>query len=125
MTNKETLDLCEALGIGVNNTTLAVAGLANGDVVAGGVFTQAGGVPLWQDEAWRVIRAEEAGFPAFYRVIWNDHAAEFSDLSTPERQHCMDAVVVVEYCGYSGSTTISSMPSARRAATVAVIDGLP
>ncbi len=55
-----------------------------------------GGVPVWQSARLRVIRAEEAGFPAFYRVVWNDHVAELSDLAAPERQHCLDAVVAVE-----------------------------
>jgi len=49
-----------ALGIGVNNTTLAVQGLANGDVVAGGVFTQAGGVSVarvarYDGSAWSAL----------------------------------------------------------------------
>ena len=44
----------------------------------------------------RVVHADEAGFPAFYRVIWAAHVAEFSDLSAAERQWCMDAVVAVE-----------------------------
>ena len=56
----------------------------------------AGGTLLWQGAHLRVIRADEAGFPAFYRVVWQGHVAEFSDLSPAERQHCMDAVVVVE-----------------------------
>ena len=56
----------------------------------------AGGTLVWQGTHMRVIRADEAGFPAFYRVVWQDHVAEFSDLSPAERQHCMDAVVVVE-----------------------------
>ena len=51
---------------------------------------------VWQGAHLRVIRADEAGFPAFYRVVWQGHVAEFSDLSSAERQHCMDAVVVVE-----------------------------
>ena len=51
---------------------------------------------VWQGAHLRVIRADEAGFPAFYRVVWQGHVAEFSDLSPAERQHCMDAVVVVE-----------------------------
>ena len=51
---------------------------------------------VWQGTHLRVIRADEAGFPAFYRVVWQGHVAEFSDLSPAERQHCMDAVVVVE-----------------------------
>jgi diadenosine tetraphosphate (Ap4A) HIT family hydrolase len=44
----------------------------------------------------RVIRADEPGFPAFYRVIWNAHVAEFTDLSPADRVHCMEAVAVVE-----------------------------
>lgn len=55
-----------------------------------------GGTLVWQGTHLRVIRADEAGFPAFYRVVWQGHVAEFSDLSPTERQHCMDAVVVVE-----------------------------
>lgn len=55
-----------------------------------------GGALVWRGAHLRVIRANEAGFPAFYRVVWNAHVAEFSDLSPAERAHCMDAVAVVE-----------------------------
>ena len=55
-----------------------------------------GGALVWRGARLRVIRANEAGFPAFYRVVWNAHVAEFSDLSPAERAHCMDAVAVVE-----------------------------
>lgn len=55
-----------------------------------------GGLLVWRGAQLRVIRADEAGFPAFYRVVWNAHVAEFSDLSSADRQHCMDAVTVVE-----------------------------
>ena len=55
-----------------------------------------GGHLVWRGEKLRVIRADEAGFPAFYRVVWNAHVAEFSDLDAGARQHCMDAVTVVE-----------------------------
>jgi diadenosine tetraphosphate (Ap4A) HIT family hydrolase len=55
-----------------------------------------GGVLVFQGEKCRVIRAEEAGFPAFYRVVWTQHAAEFSDLSLADRSLCMAAVNVVE-----------------------------
>ena len=55
-----------------------------------------GGALLWRGAHLRVIRAKEAGFPAFYRVVWNAHVAEFSDLSAAERVHCMEAVVLVE-----------------------------
>ncbi len=55
-----------------------------------------GGALVWQSSWLRVIRAEEAGFPAFYRVVWAAHVAELSDLSGPDRQRCLDAVVAVE-----------------------------
>ena len=57
---------------------------------------QEGGTLVWRGEKLRVIRADEAGFPAFYRVVWNAHVAEFSDLNAADRAHCMDVVVQVE-----------------------------
>lgn len=57
---------------------------------------EAGGLPVWQGQQMRVIRAQEAGFPAFYRVIWNAHVAELSDLSEQERNTCMAVVAEVE-----------------------------
>ena len=58
--------------------------------------TAAGGTLVLQSDKFRVIRAEEAGFPAFYRVIWIDHVAEFSDLGADDRTLCMAAVLRVE-----------------------------
>mgnify|MGYP003453555213 FL=1 len=58
--------------------------------------TSDGGQLVWRGTHLRVIRADEPGFPAFYRVIWNAHVAEFSDMDAIQRQHCMDAVTVVE-----------------------------
>lgn len=55
-----------------------------------------GGIPVFQGEKFRVIRAQEAGFPAFYRVIWTAHVAELSDLDAPDLALCMAAVVAVE-----------------------------
>ena len=51
---------------------------------------------MFKNEQIRVIQAAEVGFPAFYRVVWNAHVAEFSDLSLDERNACMSAVVKVE-----------------------------
>ena len=45
---------------------------------------------------FRVIRASDAQFPAFYRLIWQGHIAEFSDLSPAQRQLCMEAVAAIE-----------------------------
>lgn len=57
---------------------------------------EAGGQLVWQNARLRLIRADEAGFPAFYRIVWQAHVAEFSDLSAAERHTCMDAVALVE-----------------------------
>ncbi|WP_372528437.1 HIT family protein [Piscinibacter sp.] len=51
---------------------------------------------LWSDAHWRVVRVDDAGFPAFYRVISQHHVAEFSQLLAPERQRCMGLVCAVE-----------------------------
>ncbi|WP_313077323.1 HIT family protein [Melaminivora sp.] len=55
-----------------------------------------GGVLVWRGARLRVIHADEPGFPAFYRVVWNAHVAEFSDLTEEERAHCLQALVLVE-----------------------------
>ena len=57
---------------------------------------EAGGLPVWQGAQLRVIRAQEEGFPAFYRVIWTAHVAELSDLSDADRNTCMAVVAAVE-----------------------------
>jgi diadenosine tetraphosphate (Ap4A) HIT family hydrolase len=58
--------------------------------------TSTGGVPIWQDADWRVIRAEEPDFPAWYRVVLRRHLAEFSELDVADRARCMALVVAVE-----------------------------
>lgn len=55
-----------------------------------------GGTLVFQGPRWRVIRATEAAFPAFYRVVWQDHVAEFSDLDAAARNEVMGVVVAVE-----------------------------
>lgn len=55
-----------------------------------------GGVLVAHGPRWRVIRAEEAAFPAFYRVVWREHVAEFGDLDTASRIECMTVVEAVE-----------------------------
>ena len=55
-----------------------------------------GGLLIFKNDQFRVIQVVEAGFPAFYRVVWNAHVAEFSDLSPDERNVCMNAVVLIE-----------------------------
>lgn len=55
-----------------------------------------GGLLIARLDVCRVIRAEEAGFPAFYRVVMNEHVAEWSDVPLPEQLEIMRVVNVVE-----------------------------
>ena len=55
-----------------------------------------GGTLIWRGAGLRVIRADEPGWPAFYRVVWDAHVTEWSDLTAAQRHWCMDAVVAVE-----------------------------
>jgi diadenosine tetraphosphate (Ap4A) HIT family hydrolase len=55
-----------------------------------------GGRVVVQARRWRLIHAQEEGFPAFYRVVWEGHVAEFSQLARAERHECMDVVATVE-----------------------------
>jgi len=56
----------------------------------------AGGHLVFQAEKFRLIRAQEAGFPAFWRLVWQEHVAEFSDLDEADRILCMNALACVE-----------------------------
>jgi len=56
----------------------------------------AGGRAVFETSRFRVIHADEPGFPAFYRVVWADHVGEWSDLPPEDRCLCMDAVAAVE-----------------------------
>ncbi|WP_294637553.1 HIT family protein [uncultured Aquabacterium sp.] len=57
---------------------------------------QEGGIPVFRNDTLRVIRAEDADHPAFYRVIWNAHVAEWTDLAPADRSRIMQAVAKVE-----------------------------
>ena len=55
-----------------------------------------GGRVVVQAQRWRIVHAEETGFPAFYRLVWQQHVREFSQLSAEERAECMDVLVAIE-----------------------------
>ena len=57
---------------------------------------QDGGVLVWRDDTLRVIRASDDDHPAFYRVIWQAHVAEWTDLVPSDRSRIMQAVAKVE-----------------------------
>ena len=56
-----------------------------------------GGVLLWRGAGLRLVRADEALHPAWWRLVCDDHVAEFSDLDTPARTRCVDALTLVEH----------------------------
>jgi len=51
---------------------------------------------IWSDEFSRVIRVDEKNHPVFLRVMTQTHVAEFSDLSSEDRNRLMHVVYVVE-----------------------------
>jgi diadenosine tetraphosphate (Ap4A) HIT family hydrolase len=58
--------------------------------------TSDGGRLIARAQRWRVVGVDDESFPAFYRVIWNAHVPEFTDLAPVERAECMDVVARVE-----------------------------
>ncbi len=56
----------------------------------------AGGTLLWEGAQCRVVLVEDADYPGYCRVIWNQHVKEMSDLHAVERDACMHVVFAVE-----------------------------
>jgi diadenosine tetraphosphate (Ap4A) HIT family hydrolase len=55
-----------------------------------------GGRVVLQAKQWRIVHAAEAGFPAFYRLVWEEHVREFSQLAAADRLACMETLVTME-----------------------------
>ncbi len=55
-----------------------------------------GGILLCEGPHWRVVRVDDPDFPAYYRLIWGPHVAEFSELSLDDQRLCMGLVVEIE-----------------------------
>ena len=55
-----------------------------------------GGRLVFKGPKFRLVHVQEAGFAAFYRDVWNDHAAEFTDQAAGDRVLCMEDVAQVE-----------------------------
>lgn len=51
---------------------------------------------LWQSDDLRVIAVDDANYPGYCRVIWNDHVGEMTDLKESDRGNLMRIVFVVE-----------------------------
>jgi len=56
----------------------------------------AGGRVVVATGRWRLVHADEPGFPAFYRLVRQDHVREFSQLPAADRQACMEALAGIE-----------------------------
>lgn len=68
-------------------------------------MSRAAGCPLCEAEGgrtvlraarWRLVHAAEPGFPGFYRLVWNDHRVELSDLAPAERLECLEVLTAAE-----------------------------
>ena len=52
--------------------------------------------PIYRDDKLSVILVDDAAYPGFCRVIWNEHVKEMSDLAPGDRMRLNDAVWHVE-----------------------------
>lgn len=57
---------------------------------------QVGGELIWQNEQLRVILVNDPLFAGFTRVVWQEHAAEMTDLTPEQRSQLMRTVCLVE-----------------------------
>ncbi|NML62961.1 HIT family protein [Massilia sp. RP-1-19] len=51
---------------------------------------------VYRDDRLSVILVDDAAYPGFCRVIWNDHVKEMSDLANEDRLYINEAVYQVE-----------------------------
>jgi diadenosine tetraphosphate (Ap4A) HIT family hydrolase len=51
---------------------------------------------VYRDEKFAVILVDDANYPGFARVIWNEHVREMSDLADADRLLVNDAIWKVE-----------------------------
>jgi diadenosine tetraphosphate (Ap4A) HIT family hydrolase len=55
-----------------------------------------GAALIWRDHQVSVVAVDEAEYPGFTRVVWNDHIKEMTDLPVADRARVMDLVWAVE-----------------------------
>jgi diadenosine tetraphosphate (Ap4A) HIT family hydrolase len=55
-----------------------------------------GGQLLLSNEWLRVVLVDDADFPGFTRVIWNDHVREMTDLAADSQRRLLQTVLAVE-----------------------------
>ena len=51
---------------------------------------------IWRNNQLSVVLVDEANYPGFVRVVWNQHVKEMTDLAPADRTQVMNAVWQVE-----------------------------
>ena len=51
---------------------------------------------IWRDGSCRVIRVVDPDYPSFCRVVWHEHVAEMTDLTTVSQRHILNVVLATE-----------------------------
>lgn len=51
---------------------------------------------IWRDGSCRVILIDDVDYPGFCRVVWHEHVAEMTDLTTSGQRHLMNVVLATE-----------------------------
>lgn len=51
---------------------------------------------LWAGPEFYVLAVKDSPFPGYTRIVWREHIAEMSDLSSAQRHRLMDAIHIVE-----------------------------
>lgn len=55
-----------------------------------------GGLPIYQNALYRIVRVQDSRFPGFLRVILNRHVREMTDLPKEEQVQLLGAVLACE-----------------------------
>ena len=55
-----------------------------------------GGLLVLSNQYLRVVLVDDAAFPGFTRVIWNDHVREMTDLGADDQNRLLQTVLAVE-----------------------------
>lgn len=52
--------------------------------------------PIWRNAQLSIVLVDDAAYPGFCRVVWNEHVKEMTDLGAADRNAVMQAVWNVE-----------------------------
>jgi diadenosine tetraphosphate (Ap4A) HIT family hydrolase len=52
--------------------------------------------PIWSNARLSIVAVDDAAYPGFCRVVWNEHVKEMTDLRANERNEVMQAVWAIE-----------------------------